>query len=440
MIYCILYGIISLFINLEQSFSFTPPFFWTNINEFDNWTMRGSATNLKSFIRLTPAIKNKYGAICQRIPTLFRDWSIKIQLATSLSKGKNGIRNGGRGFWFHFTDNPCPMVPIVFNGICIWINTTISDKNATFPIHFVQNNNSIVSPKNYTSIGRIQITKDGYIFLNISRIQNNIYIYTNISHNSTQQNQTLISKTQLNDLIQYGYFTISALTTENAFANNDLVQIQTISYSNHTNKIPANLSQINRKLIDKQYESRKKKKQVRRSQMKTVEKYSKEMKKKNTSLTNEKQNLSSAFIMLDEIKNRALSTITLNALIKFIDTMMNNQIDVAYQKLEFSTESLNLIKNEIDDIWLNLRNDLISITNEIHKEMDEITNETIVAILNIKFDGKSIINDFKSSLEKQTKNACHVYITRVLFIIVIVEIILFSIFAYFSHKDVQRHL
>ena len=85
--------------------------------------------------------------------------------------------------------------------------------------------------------------------------------------------------------------------------------------------------------------------------MKTVEKYSQDMKNKNTSLTNENQNLSSAFIMLDEIKNRALSTITLNALMSFIDTMMNNQIDFAYQKLEFSSESLNLIKNEIDDIF-----------------------------------------------------------------------------------------
>ena len=188
MIYCIIYSLISILFNIENCFSFVPPFFWTNIKEFDNWSVRGSATNLKSFIRLTPAIKNKYGALCQRIPTLFRDWSIKIQLATSLSKERNGTRNGGRGFWFHFTENPCPIVPIVFNGICIWINTTITDKNRTFPIHFIQNNNSMISPKNYTNIGRIQITEDGNIFLNVSRIHNYIYIYSdvNISNNKTE--------------------------------------------------------------------------------------------------------------------------------------------------------------------------------------------------------------------------------------------------------------
>lgn len=440
MIYCIIYSIISLFINLEQSYSFTPPFFWTNIKEFDNWTIRGSATNLKNFIRLTPAIKNKYGAICQRIPTLFRDWSIKIQFSTLLSKDQNGTRTGGRGFWFHFTEEPCPLIPIVFNGICIWINTTITDKNGTFPINFIRNNNSVISPKNYTSIGRIQITKDGYIFLNISRIQNKIYIYTNsnIHYNDTYQTEILINKTEINDLIQFGYFTISALTTENAIANNDLIQIQTFSYSNHTNKIPTNLSYVNRKLIDDQYKSRKKKKQFRRSLMKTVERYSKEMKNKNSTLTNEKQNLSSAFIMLDEIKNRALSTITLTALINFIDTMMNNQIDSAYQKLEFSTESLNLIKKEIDDIWSNLRKDLISITNEIHKKMDELANETIEAVLKANFD-KELVRNYKSSLKKQIKNDCNKYISKLLLIIVVVEFIILSIFIIVSHSKNQRN-
>lgn len=446
MIYCLIYSMLTILYNLEQSFSFVPPFFWTNINEFDNWTVRGSAINLKSFIRLTPAIKNKYGALCQRIPTLFRDWSVKIQFATSLSNNQNGILRGGRGFWFHYTENPCPMIPIVFNGICIWINTTVTDTNETFPLYFIQNNNSVVSPKNYTNIGRIKITKDGRINLNISRIKNNIYVYADTSifqnntFNSTSSgSQILIYKTNAMDLIQYGYFTISALTTENAIANNDLIQIQTIPYSNYTNEISSNLSQTNRKIINNdQYETRKKKKQIRRSLMKTVEKYSQDMKNKNTSLTNENQNLSSAFIMLDEIKNRALSTITLNALMSFIDTMMNNQIDFAYQKLEFSSESLNLIKNEIDDIWSKLRNELISMADDIHNEMDSITNETINAIRKIKIT-ESSIKDFKLHLKKQTKDSCNIFISRVLLSIIIVEIIFLSIYMIYARAKLFKN-
>jgi hypothetical protein len=58
----------------EPIYSLIPPLDRTNLSEVGNWTFRGSAVNMKSYVRLTSdAITAEDGALCYRAKTAFRD-------------------------------------------------------------------------------------------------------------------------------------------------------------------------------------------------------------------------------------------------------------------------------------------------------------------------------------------------------------------------------
>ena len=125
--------------SIEDRYSAVPPFEFTNISEIGNWTLRGSAANMKKYIRLTSTVDGDYGSMCQRVPTLFKDWQFEVEI-----KANNNRKIGGEGFWFYFTEEVCPEMLLQFTGFSIWINTTQTDPTGQSPIYFVNNDNKVI--------------------------------------------------------------------------------------------------------------------------------------------------------------------------------------------------------------------------------------------------------------------------------------------------------
>ena len=60
----------------QTDFNIQSPIFSSNISEIGMWALRGSAINMKKFIRLTSLLTNDYDGLCSFHKTFSNDWQI----------------------------------------------------------------------------------------------------------------------------------------------------------------------------------------------------------------------------------------------------------------------------------------------------------------------------------------------------------------------------
>lgn len=401
-------------------FSLLLPHSETYANEIGNWTLRGSATTSEQFIRLTNAVPNTVGTVCQRVPSLFENWTVNIQV-------KFGGGTGGRGFFFFFTKELCPLMPSQFSGVSIWLNTSSRANGNLIDIFGAFNDST-------TSRSRIgTVTAVSSLTLQITRNGTRISIQAGDNQTSLERVGELIDTNKT--LPQFGFFTISAITTENSTDNNDLIFLETIELSERTNVVSPEISFRNRKLIENFVDTRRAKKVERRNLMEVTSKY-RDYFENNTSLS---LNLSDALRITNELRDRAMLTMTASALQEFLDRRIASKLRPAYEKIKFANDNLESMRADIRDIWADLHVHLKSIADEIHREMYVVATESrsAAASINLNMTG---IRRVREKIKATSMELSRQRVTRYLNLICVVEVVLFLGFFIYHHEKQSRKL
>ncbi|KAK8842711.1 hypothetical protein M9Y10_025572 [Tritrichomonas musculus] len=410
--------------NVNDQYSLIPPFSYTNLSEINDWTIRGSAANMKKYFRLTYDIPNSFGGVCHRVPTRFKDWIIEIEISA-----KEG--NSGEGFYFFFTKECCPDLNSRFTGFEIWINTGLTNRSGHSPIYFFNNfNNEQFERSDIKSIGSAVVRKINSPFiLRIIRQNNLIQIETPAANSR----QTIFS-INTTKIIDYGYLSFYANTTTKT-DKNDLFSIRTIPTSvSLKGESIIDYSSVNRKMLQDNVITRRIMKKRRRSKMSTAIKYGELVEENEGKLTGETQSLKDAFLIIKESDLRNQETVNVNSLKKFIDGTIDSTIKKASKMIEMASMKFDETKIDMNDVWSYLKTQLIDLSVESNKELKEMREEALQYAREIKLSNVDPIKIKRNIHLLEKDNNIDSFISKILILICFIEFIAYIIFIMIQRK------
>lgn len=407
----------------EDDYSFSPPILLTNASEIGNWTLRGNAINTKQYIRLTSEIPNQFGGVCNRIPTTFDDWIVELSL-----KSHHGV--GGSGFYFYFTKELCPTMPLLYKGFSIWINTTATDAAGRSPIYYTYANGTFVNPNT--------IKPSGYIKIRDNSTSTRIAITKSGTSILVKHDFDLLFEAEFpKGIIDRGYFTLYALTNMNHGGDNqDITYFKTYNLSPKEN-IPNldKLSYQNMKTIATARLQRRGKKSQRRNAMITSLHYQNETKDHNEKLTSEAiktDELSDALKIISESIIRSGHHITYTELNNFISGYLRDTIEKADEKINLALNNYDSLRFDTSRLWDEVRSSMTELAIDSRAQMELFGKEVMKLAKDIhleKVEPSAVIN--------QTPEASSSKLTQILFYICLVEGIAYVIFFIHRHRKTE---
>lgn len=363
----------------SRDFRLSPPYHQTNISEIEYWTLRGTTTNLKSFIRLTSPVQNKVGSICHRLPFPHESWTAEVEISAHGG-------TSGHGIWFLYTVDVCPEVNDYFNGFTIWVNTTSADTLGNSDVYFLENDGNEINPHLIQKIGQINIRTSGKANkLMIKKSKNKVIISKSESYR-----QSKLSEQVLKNPILTGYFSVAAMTTQHT-GNHDL-HLFLVHTQSHEISDPkkTDYNTINRKIIENDVLSRREKKKERRSHLPLMQKYTSESNEHDHAIQGTRDSLSEAAQLIREILTRTDYMLTSNALAKFIELNVEEVAQTAFKKINFASQSFEDIQLQINTLWSDLRSNLTTIISEAQSSFDALRNEVLTYAKQIKINAADI--------------------------------------------------
>ncbi|KAK8867074.1 Vesicular integral-membrane protein VIP36 [Tritrichomonas musculus] len=427
--------LISLFLqsslSLENRYSVVPPFEFTNISEIGNWTLRGSAANMKKYIRLTSTIDGDYGSLCQRVPTLFTDWQFEVEI-----KAFNNRYRGGEGFWFYFTKEVCPEMLLQYTGFCVWVNTSKTDSKGRSPIFFLNNENQVIDFNDCKPLGYIKLRNTTDPFrLRITKKGKTLKV-DHASDLGTGYYEECFHLTN-NSLLDYGYFTFSAITGSSLYYdNNDLYSIRTFALSAYTQKeFDYDISAKNRKVIEAAVDVRRTMKQERRAKMVNMLKYNEDATNHKNTVNGGTYDIKDAFKLIKEAEERGSDTVSVLQLKAFINSYIETTITKAMKKIDLAFDKFDETKLDMNDLWGYLKTQLLDLSMETKQSLKNLENECLSFAKSINLQDLN-----QTSLQQSvsmTNEANDSKISKFLFYIMILEIIGYVIF--FMYKRHKTH-
>jgi hypothetical protein len=334
----------------EPSYSLVYPYRFTNVSEIGHWTLRGAAFNAKSFIRLTPSQPNQYGAICNRVPTDFMDWTVDIEV-----NAFGGT--GGRGYWFTFSEDLCVFPRRGFRGFTVRMPTHKPDHawDSWFPVFVGYSNTTKDDGEGLCSIGTRSDT--GHLDLRIERTGEKVALSYRTLDPSWEDGQFYsCGEVTVKDLPDFGYFSFSAMTNSSANDDHDFFGLRAQS---RTAKVPSStdFSTINRKILEgRQHHG------LRKSgKMPLTKRY----------LAGEDvPTFSDSLRLVNETVWRAQQTETKVRLQQFINSSLITKIEEAQAHLLFANSSLDDVRKVLDDVWKGFGTELTALQSDVKEQME----------------------------------------------------------------------
>jgi hypothetical protein len=409
----------------EPIYSLIPPLDRTNLSEVGNWTFRGSAVNMKSYVRLTSdALTTEYGALCYRAQTAFRDWIIDIDL---LAKGGP---KGGTGFTFFFTDEVCPEHSQTFTGFQITVNTTETDESGESPVYFSES--SLDGARKY---GRIRIRNiKNPIRLQLTKHENEL----TVQHTEFMRYLPLF-QVKLKSTPEYGYFTIASQSTAERGDNNDVHAIWTRPQSDYEwGHIPANQPYENRKVIETNAVKRRERKQQRRDAMlQHMHHYLRQMQDADNVLPQAPRDVAfkDAFRLVEEAQERGTEAVTIDHLKVWIHHYVTDTIGAAGKKVREAIDRIEDAKGSTTDIWNFVREELMELAGDTKEALMILSNESLEEARKTNIE-KITPDGFQNAIEDEAAAGTGL-LTWVLALISFVEGMAYVIF--FCIKRQQTH-
>jgi hypothetical protein len=358
----------ALSFSLNTSYSLSPPLEFTNLSEIGNWTLRGSSSNMKKFIRLTSNAADQYGSACLRIPTFFRNWAVQFEL--SIQAGNTP----GDGIYIQFTKDVCPDRSQRFDGFLLWINTQATNRDGFSPVYF---SNGTQPHDERRQLGKIQIRskQKRSTVLSLSRHQDRLALEISTGSGSSDRVFALAGQ----NLLPYGYFTVSAASRADADIH-DLISVLMYPSADERDagrgpSPDVGYSAVNRKVIENAKLKRRPKKEERRKSMPVAWRLLEDA--KGEELTDRRGDLSQAIDVIKETQGRARQDITVRQLDELIMNRIRKTVLVAYKKLELATEKFQETGLELNELWSGLKAELLGLSVEAMGEMHKLEKEMI---------------------------------------------------------------
>jgi hypothetical protein len=209
--------------------------------------------------------------------------------------------------------------------------------------------------------------------------------------------------------------------------------------SENLNVIGDDISIHNRRLIENFIGSRRSKKASRRELMEFALKYSTN---RNVSYPNESDvnhDFADAFIIVEEMRKRALSTITLQELMKFVDTMVTSKVGAAYEKFKFADDSLKAMRGEMKSIWTNLRSELLKLAQDIRTDMLVLEAEARDASKHVTINGTEI-SEMKERWKQKARETSRSLIINALCFLCCAEVFVYLLYFVIEHRKTSRKI
>ncbi|EAY15303.1 Legume-like lectin family protein [Trichomonas vaginalis G3] len=413
----------------QPAYNLVPPFEATDVNTIGNWTTRGTALILKNAIRLTSDIPSSFGSICQRVPTLFKEWTAEVEIkATSSSEDK------GTGLWFFYTEEVCPDRANVYNGFAVWVNTT-TDENGNNGVYFKKGNGTEFNPYQLKPVGVVKALSNtsAPMRLMISRRFDQLTI--DATKDIILERILDVDVTEIPD---YGYFSFSAQTSAVRSMQHDLLSMRVHSMSDcdHPNAT-FDYSSKNKKYIEDMVEIRRIHKRNRRANMPVSNQYNKLSKELNRLLDeNPNSQIKDAISIIDEAASRMKSAETPQALGQFIIEKVNETIQQAVRKIEVAKSKYDETETDLDELWSSLKKQLLELAVETKISLENLEKEVLEAAKNLNLSTSNPI-ELKKSLKHEVEIVNEQHGFNILLFISVIEITAYVIF--FLYKRHETH-
>lgn len=413
--------------SVDLRYSIVTPIEKTNLSEVGNWSLKGKAISMKKHIRLTSAIPDQFGAVCQRVPTVYKNWVADFEL-----RSLNG--NGGNLIFFYFTKELCPYMEVHYTGFAIWINASKQNSNGESPIYFEFSNDSIVDfeaskPRGYVKLHGQKTP----LRLRVTRSKGKVSV-----ENFADQ---LFSAEFPDSILDMGYISIEASTNNLSYDDNDLVSFRFFQMSP---EIPLNfsgdISAFNRKVLDTDLWKRRARKEVRRSVMQLTTYYSNDRKNRKDKLTGKGDGaIIDAFSLISEAEVRAKEMISKDRLIEFIAVGLTDIMLNATQTINKAYDRYDETKDYLQTMWQNLKTVLSMMIIQSKMEMERLVREAMQFAYDMKLadtpSGDKIFPENDTKKQESLKNVSKH--EKRLYFICLVELIAYVIFFLYKHKKTK---
>jgi hypothetical protein len=409
----------------DPSYNLIPPHRLTELGEIGFWTLRGSATNLKKLIRLTSNAAAQSGGVCLRLPVRTRHWMLHIEV--QIHPGLNA----GSGFFLSFTSDVCSDTWAKPNGFGIWIDTGSPQPDASVPVFFIEGEKG-ASKRQIGSV-RIRTNPTSPAVLYIAR--NDHQLVFDILQNFQYERIGILD---VDDLLKFGYFTLTANTTSDGDIH-DLISFRLFILDDLTPDKQAlqdnvDYDVVNRKIIRQAKQARHESKDRRRQQMPTV--FSLVNEAKDGQLTGEAVELKKALRVLVEAQMRVGQEVTLKKLAQLINGPLSKTIEVADRKLRHASERFSETQDEITELWSTLKTSLIDLGIEATTEMAKIEADFLAAIEWLNLTGIDV-SGAKKPLKEQAGPIADSSLSMLLLAIAFIEV--FCYVAFFCIRRKTTH-
>lgn len=373
-------------------YDLVPPHVATAANEYGNWTLSGTAVNLKHSIRLTSDLPRQRGSACLLLPTAFRDWSAEIALAAY------GGRYGGDCYVISFTDAFCPDETYGFGGVALVINTSMADGRGESPV-FVIDDDTGAEVLRGRGDGRVSLRSDRQraVTLRLTRNGPQLTLEQSLDDGSFVR----VMEKESAHIPERGYFSVVAMTGKKSTDVHDLVSFKLRALSADVGVPGGESTRIinaNKELMDKSKVIRREMKEKRRSLMPKVAKMLEAMKSGNK----EQVDFKEALEIVDELTERSFSSITIEELSQYISTYVREVALVSKGKISKSAQKIEDINEDITQLWAELKKELVNLKDEVAKQKDMLEKTLIESVSVNRLTNKNInLYSVKKDLKEQ---------------------------------------
>lgn len=368
---------------------------------------------MKTFLRLTSAgIPNDYGCICHRVPTLFRDWAVDLEMKVS------GEKDARSAVTLYYSSTVCPRHPTKFKGFRLTFNSTTAGEEST--ITFSENKLS-----RGEDIAKIKIRNTQSVMrFRLTRLDNSLVIETYDNGELKKLCSASIPRSPY-----FGYFTISAENIESGDTN-DLIAFRTQPLSEYeTAQFDESLLITNRKIIETDVLNRRKAKKERRTNnMPRMNEYVQKMRHRNAEqlYDGEEFDIDDAFELIHEAEKRGLDAVTIEQLKIFIAKRLDTTVRSATQKIDHVLERFDESKLDMSEMWSYLREQIVALALEARQSMRNLEKESIASVRDMDIHGLA--------MEMPDAAATSSSLSKWLFVVAAVEAVAYVVFFVRQYK------
>ena len=391
------------------------PFVYNSTGEFGTWTMMGQGAVMRHSVRFTGTRDSRASGLCQRIPTIFKDWTFGVN-ATIHSHGHKSASL----LCTYFTTDVCPIEDEIDSGfsVCISGHNPQDYSHSVFLLVGAERDGDL------EPVCRLPAKRN--TLFSLKRTEDEV---TMVDENTGE----ICFSRDIPGLPELGYFALSVNGNSPTFSTD----VSEISLNNLSVALPVNLSvfdKTNRKVFSQNLGRRDRLKRSRRAKMEAIGTYLHQQNEANRTLDGEGE-LRDVFLEIAEMRRRGKQTLDMSGLNVLIQAAVYSGIKSANRKLDTSAELLAETRLEFLGLVNMIKSELGTVRTKYEAELARLradAEELVMSVANSDDPVNSIL--FKAAVKqhlniRESNPIAYVYIG-----IVITECVGFIAFTLYKRK------